>query len=103
MFELLEGFYLSEEIINFLEEICSDSERREIKNCVGRFYSSVMYLREIGVTNKTIEDIIAIDHHVLLAGKDEIKRALSKIDNLNDFVALLNSDIKYMNYLKNKN
>lgn len=103
MFELLDGFDLSKETIDFLEETCSPSERRELENCIDRFYSSIMYLREIGVTNKTIEDIITTDHHILLAGKENIKRALSKIDNLNAYVTLLNSDIKYMNNLKNKN
>ncbi len=103
MFELLEGFDLSNETIKTLEKICSDNEKKELENCIDRFYSSIMYLREIGVTNNTIEQIILTDHHILLAGKENIQRALSKISNLNAYVSLLNNDISYMDNLKNKN
>ncbi len=103
MFELLDGFDLSKETIMALEEVCTEDEVKELENCIDRFYSSIMYLREIGVNNDTIENIIKEDYHILIAGRTNIERALKKINNLDGFIQMLNNDIKYMSYLKNVN
>ena len=103
MKELLEGFDLSNETVDSLEDVLTVGEKRELENCIERFYSSIMYLREIGVNNETIENIILEDHHILIAGRKNIERALSKFNNLQGFVQLLNEDLSYMSHLKNVN
>ena len=103
MVELLEGFDISLKTTNILEENLTSSEKEELENCIERFYSAITYLREIGVSNETIEEIILEDHHVLIAGRKNIETALSKINNIQGFVQMLNNDVNYMSFLKNIN
>lgn len=92
---------ISKEVLDKIKENSTKGEIESIINCMGRLESSILYLRELGVKNSVIEEILTIDHHVLLPGRKHLEVALSKLNNINDFVSAINEHVEYMNYLEN--
>lgn len=92
---------ISKEVLDDMKEDCTKAEIEGIINCMGRLESSILYLRELGVKNSVIEEILIIDHHVLLPGRKHLEVALSKLQSIDDFVVAINEHIEYMDYLKN--
>lgn len=92
---------ISPKVVEFLKQDCTDIEKDAIGNCMGRLESSILYLREIGVLNSVIEEILMEDYHVLMPGRELLEKSLSHIDSIEKFVSLINQDIEYMDYLTN--
>ncbi len=92
---------ISKDVLDTLKENCTKSELDSIVNCMGRLESSVLYLRDLGVRNDVIEEILVIDHHVLLPGKTHLEVALSKLKDIKQFVTAINEHVEYMDYLRN--
>lgn len=92
---------ISKDVLDKIKENSTKSEIESIINCMGRLESSILYLREIGVKNSVIEEILVIDHHILLPGRKHLEIALSKLKNINDFVVAINEHVEYMQYLEN--
>jgi len=93
--DFLKEFEISDETINVIKENFCIQDQEEIINSQDRIYSSILYLREIGVNNNIIEDIILEDYSLLVPGEDKIRFALSKIGE-KEFVRLIEED--FMNY-----
>lgn len=93
---------ISENTIEILDDICSEEEKEAALSSIDKLYSSITYLRSIGITNKIIEKILIEDHHVLLLGEEKIKKAISKYDKT-ALIKALNEDIKYIDYLRDTN
>ena len=92
---------ISKSVIDELKENLTKGEKESIENCLGRLESSILYLREIGVKNHRIEEILLLDHHMLMPGRAHLEVALSKLNNIDDFVAAINERVEYMEYLGN--
>lgn len=99
--EYLVSIGISKEVLDELKEDLTKGEIESINNCLDRLESSILYLREIGVKNSVIEEIILLDYHVLMPGRKYLEIALSKIQDVNYFVAALNENIEYVEYLRN--
>lgn len=106
--EELKNMGISAETIAWLEDNTTDGEQTSICLCMARLTSSILYLREIGVKDSVIEEILRTDHHVLMPGRTHLEHALSKLDhpdseikNIPAFVDAINKDLGYMDYLMN--
>lgn len=92
---------ISKEVV---EEVVKNSTKGEIEsiiNCMGRLESSILYLRELGVNNSVIEEILVRDYHVLMPGRKHLEASLSKLKDINQFVVAINEHVEYMDYLTN--
>ncbi len=98
--EYLISIGISEDTINYLKKHCTKIEINSMNNCIDRLESSILYLREIGVNNNTIESILKEDYHVLMPGKKYLEISLSKVRDIKEFVILINENIEYMEYLR---
>lgn len=92
---------ISKEVIQEIKDNSTKGEIESIINCMGRLESSILYLRELGVKNSVIEEILVTDHHILLPGRKHLEVALSKLKDVNDFVKAINEHVEYMEYLEN--
>lgn len=92
---------ISKSTLDFLKTNCTKEEIISITNCMSRLESSILYLRELGVNNEIIEQIIMIDYHVLMPGRKHLEIALSKLQDINQFVSSINEHVEYMDYLRN--
>lgn len=95
----LEDIGISLNTIQILEENCTNIEKKEAYDCCERIFSSIRYLRSIGVLDSVIENILIEDHHILIPGEKYLKRAISKVDE-KVLVSYLNNNVNYMYYLK---
>lgn len=98
--EFLTELNISSETINLIDEVYSDVEKDEIIMCQIEIVSSIKYLRELGVIDKMIEEILVEDYHILTPGRLYLKKAVAKV-NKDALVSALNKDISYSKYLKN--
>lgn len=92
---------ISKEVVEEVKDNLTKGELESIINCMGRLESSILYLRELGVRNDVMEKKLIIDHHVLMPGRSHLEIALSKLNNVNDFVVAINEHVEYMDYLRN--
>lgn len=92
-------FNISQESIDLMKLNYSQAELDSMKNNQSKLLSSIMLLKEIGVTDKTIEEILICEYSVLMPGREYLIRALAKIGDVRKFVSLLNEDINYVDYL----
>ena len=92
---------ISKEVVQEIKDNSTKGEIESIINCMGRLESSIIYLRELGVKNSVIEEILVLDYHVLMPGRKHLEVALSKLNNINDFVQAINENVEYMEYLEN--
>ena len=93
-------FGISESTITILNDICSEEEKDTAILCSDRINSSISYLKSIGVTNETIEELMIDDYTLFMPGEEKLAKAISKV-NKELFVEYINSDISYSKYLKN--
>ena len=100
--KFLDEMGISEETIEILEDMCNEDEKEAALSSADKLYSSILYLRNIGITNQAIEEILIEDHHVLLVGKEKLDRAISKTDRAS-LIKALNEDVRYITYLKDTN
>lgn len=99
--ECLKNLGISLETINYLKDSCIEEELESIEHCIDRIESSILYLREIGVKNSVIEEILRIDFHVLMPGRKYLEKSLYKLKSVDDFVKAINEHVEYMDYLMN--
>ena len=97
--EQVNQFNISQESIDLIKLNYSQDELDSMRNNQNKIESSIMLLKEIGVTDKTIEDIIVCEYNVLIPGREYLIKALAKIGDIQKFVSLLNEDINYIDYL----
>ena len=92
---------ISNRVLEELNNNCTDLEKETIVNCLGRLESSILYLRELGVRNDVIEEILIRDYHVLMPGRKHLEASLDKLADINQFVSAINEHVEYMDYLTN--
>ena len=97
--EFLLDLNISEITIELLDDIYSDVEKEEIITCQNEITSSIKYLRNIGIKDNVIEEILIDDYHFLTPGEFYLKKAVSKVDQ-KSLVIALNENLDYAFYLK---
>ena len=96
-FLLYEG--VDKKVVDYLEETYSEQEKNIILLASEKICSSIRYLREIGVTKNTIDEILYEDYSVLLPGVNKLMKSVSRL-NKEKFVESLNTDLKFLDLLK---
>jgi len=99
MVKFLKEFNISDNTIKILDENFTPEEVEEANSLADRLYSSIVFLRNIGVSENIIESILIEDHHILLVGDKMLKKSVSKV-NQEALVNALNQNVNYMYYLK---
>ena len=98
--KLFEEFGLRKEIVDRLTYGLTEESLKNIMVRSSDIFSSIQYLRQVGVNENVIEDILLNDYELLVPGEDKIKKAFEKFNGIN-LVTLLNSNSEYMYYLEN--
>ncbi len=99
--EEINQFNISQNAVDLIKLNYSQSEIDSMNNNREKLLSSIMLLKEIGVTDKTIEAILVCEYNVLMPGREYLIKALAKIGDIPKFVSLLNADVNYLDYLSN--
>lgn len=94
----LNEFGISPDTIELLETMLDNDEKELFNDCIDYVFSSINYLKEIGITLETIEKILIENPNLLLAGDYNLKKAVNKVDCAS-LVEALNNDIRYIVYL----
>ena len=97
--KFLSEFDISEKTIEILENILIEEDKETIKNHADRIYSSILYLRKIGINEEQIEKILIEEYEIFMLGKENLAKAVSKV-NQQLLVNSLNKNIGYRHYLK---
>lgn len=98
--DFLRSLNYSDESINLIKVNHSDGEIKDIINRQDSVISSILYLRELGVSEDRIMDLLIGEHHLLLPGREYLEKAIAKINNVSEYVRKLNEDITYADYLE---
>ena len=89
---------ISNETISVLNEICLPIEKSSAESNKEFIFSSIEYLKSIGIDNKTIEDILVFDYHYLMPGADMLKKSVDK-NGVDIVVKKINEDLDNLTYL----
>ena len=90
---------ISSDVVESMKICYSENEINSIETNPKDLVSSILLLREIGVSEDIINKILIFDYHVLMPGRKALLNALSKIGDIPKFFDSLNEDITNLEYL----
>ena len=90
---------ISSDVVESMKICYSENEINSIETNPKDLVSSILLLREIGVSEDIINEILIFDYHVLMPGRKALLNALSKIGDIPKFFDSLNEDITNLEYL----
>ena len=100
--DYLKDFKITDEVINYLESILDEEEKKAFEDNIYFVYKSIKYFQTIGVTTATINKMFLKDYTIFYEGDINLRNKASKLPNLKQFVDNLNMNIDLMTYFKKR-